>query len=106
MRGFCRSVAAIVVAYGQLVWMAAAANAQGLSAALSGFDADSYSDVEDAINAVAASGDPRALEIIQALQDGRLLFDPTSTQVFIKDQDRLLEAATGHPAVGVNEDDL
>src|SRR6516225_161063 len=106
MRGFCRSVAAIVVAFGLLVLMAAAANAQGLSAALSGFAADSYSDVEDAVNAVAASGDPRALEIIQALQDARLLFDPTSTQVFIKDQDRLLEAATGQAALGVNEDDL
>ena len=104
MRTFCRSVWAI--AFGLLVWMAATANAQSLPAAVSGFAADSYSEVEDAINAVAASGDPRALEIIQALQEGRLLFDPTSTQVFIKDQDRLVEAATGHPAVAVNEADL
>jgi urea transport system permease protein len=106
MRTFCRPVWAIVVAFGLLVWMAATANAQSLQAAVSGFAADSYSEVEDAINAVAASGDPRALKIIQALQEGRLLFDPTSAQVFIKDQDRLVEAATGHPAVGVNDADL
>jgi urea transport system permease protein len=107
MRAFCQSVCAIVVACSLLVLIAAAANAQGLQAALAGFAADSYSEIEDAINAVAASGDPRALEIIQALQDGRLLFDPTSNQVFIKDQtNQLIEAATGHPALGVSAADL
>jgi urea transport system permease protein len=106
MRGLYQCVWAIVVAFSLLVLIAAAANAQGLQAALSGFTSDSYSDVEDAINAVAASGDPRALAIIQALQDGRLVFDPNSNQVFIEDQDRLVEAATGHAAPGVNDADL
>jgi urea transport system permease protein len=106
MRALYQCVWAIVVACSLLVLMAAAANAEGLQAALSGFTSDSYSDIGDAIDAVVASGDPRALDIIQALQDGRLVFDPNSNQVFIKDQDRLVEAATGHAAPGVNDADL
>jgi urea transport system permease protein len=106
MPAFCQSVRAVLVAL-LLVLMTVTANAQSLEAALSGFAADNYSDVEDATNAVAASGDPRALEIIKALQDGRLLFDPTTKQVFIRDQaDRLVEAATGHAALGVSDADL
>jgi urea transport system permease protein len=106
MRALYRCVWAIAVAFSLLVSIAGAANAQSLQAALSGFSSDSYSDIGDAISAVVASGDPRALDIIQALQDGRLVFDPNSNQVFIKDQDRLLEAATGHAALGVNDAEL
>jgi urea transport system permease protein len=107
MRAFCQPVRALVVAIGLVVLMMAGGNAQGLDAALSGFTTDTYSDVEEAINAVAASGAPRALEIIQALQDGRLLFDLTSKQVFIRDQaGRLVDAANGLAAVSVNDADL
>jgi urea transport system permease protein len=107
MRAFCQPVRALMVAIGLVVLVTAAGNAQGLDAALSGFTTDTYSDVEEAINAVAASGAPRALEIIKALQDGRLLFDPTSKQVLIRDQaDRLVDAANGLAAVSVNDADL
>jgi urea transport system permease protein len=81
--------------------------AAGFAQALSGFTADSFSDTEDAINAVAASGSPRALPVIQALQDGRLQFSAETKQVFIKvGSDQLLDAATGQPFAGTPPADL
>ena len=49
-------------------------NAQAYEAALAGFTKDSFNDTDSAIGAVAASGNPLALQVIEALQDGRLLF--------------------------------
>ncbi len=46
--------------------------------ALSGFLADSYSDTASAVEAIAQSGNPRAYPIIEALQDGRLLYSADS----------------------------
>jgi urea transport system permease protein len=107
MPALTERVRAVVIALSLLLWLTAGAGAQGLEAALSGFAADSFSDTEEAINALAASGDPRARDIIEALRDGRLLFDPGSKQVFIRDESqRLLAAETGNPAAGVNEADL
>ncbi len=64
--------------------------------ALQGFLADSFSDTADAIEAVAASGSPRAAPVLEALQDGRLLFSAEAKKVFIKDAaGRLTDAATG-----------
>jgi urea transport system permease protein len=52
---------------------------------------------------VAASGSPLALEVIQALQDGRLFF--SGDKVFIKDKaGAVLEAATGEPAANAPSD--
>jgi urea transport system permease protein len=74
-----------------------AARAADFSAALSGFAADSYSDTVDAIGAVAASGDPQAAPIIQALQDGRLFFSADQS-VFYKDAaGQTFDAVTGQP---------
>jgi urea transport system permease protein len=106
----CGSVIALVAAVGFLLGVTAA-GAQGaasnLEQALSGFTADSFSDTEDAINAVAASGGPRALPIIEALQDGRLLFSADTKQVFIKTpSDELLDAATGQRLNGAPPADL
>jgi urea transport system permease protein len=56
-----------------LICMAYGAVAAPLEDALPKFAADSYSDTEAAIGAVAMSGHPRALVIIEALRDGRLL---------------------------------
>ena len=56
---------------------------------------------------MAASGNPLAATIIEALQDGRLLFSAESKKVFIKDQsDQLLDAATGEPVAGSAPADL
>jgi urea transport system permease protein len=59
---------------------------------------DSFSDTEAAVGALAASGNPQALTVISALQDGRLLIDPATKQVLIKQADgKIVDAATGAP---------
>jgi urea transport system permease protein len=92
---------AVVFALGLLVagtfGASAQSNTQTYEAALAGFTRDSFNDTDKAINAVAASGSPLALQVIEALQDGRLLF--TSDRVFIKDKSgAILDAASGKPA--------
>ncbi len=72
-------------------------SAQAYEAALAGFTKDSFNDTDGAIGAVAASGSPLALEVITALQDGRLAF--SGDKVFIRDKSgTVLDAATGKPA--------
>jgi len=104
---FMALVAALGIALGLLVGIGGAASAQNFEAALAGFTADSYSDTEQAINAVAVSGDPRAAAVIQALQSGRLLFSAEDKKVFIKDSaEQILDAATGKPIAGPAPADL
>ncbi|MFO1185285.1 MAG: urea ABC transporter permease subunit UrtB [Bauldia sp.] len=70
--------------------------ATGLADSLAGFANDSFADTVDALNAVAASGDPRAATIVEALRDGRLVFDPATKTVFYRDAaGTLSDAATG-----------
>ncbi len=60
------------------------------------FANDSFSDTDDAINALAASGNPLAYPIVSALQEDRLVADPTTKKVYIKQPDgTVLDAATG-----------
>ncbi|TMJ04808.1 MAG: urea ABC transporter permease subunit UrtB [Alphaproteobacteria bacterium] len=93
----CERIIALVFALGLLIAGALSASAQNFDAALAGFTKDSYNDTDSAIGAVAASGNPLALDVIQALQDGRLLF--SGDKVFIKDKaGATLDAATGKPA--------
>ena len=100
MRALYGRLRALAVAFGLLL-AAAAANAQSFDEALSGFTADSFSDTENAIGAVARSGNARAADVIAALQDGRLLFDPDGKKVYIKEKDdRIAEAATGQAVAG------
>ncbi|RFB79189.1 urea ABC transporter permease subunit UrtB [Methylovirgula sp. 4M-Z18] len=73
--------------------------AQDLSTALYGFTKDSFNETEKAINAVAASGDPRAADILSALQQERLLFQADPKGVYVKDASGTLSvAATGGKA--------
>src|SRR6478672_1467913 len=93
----CERIIALVFALGLLIAGALGASAQNYEAALAGFTKDSFNDTDSAIGAVAASGNPLALDVIQALQDGRLLF--SGDKVFIKDKaGATLDAATGKPA--------
>src|SRR5262249_31249017 len=63
--------------------------------------ADSYADTDAAINGVATSGNAMAAPIIEALQDGRLLFNPDDKKIYLKDKaDRLVDARTGAPLAG------
>jgi urea transport system permease protein len=110
MRAFCARAVALLAAVVLLVDVVAASadvSAENFATVLSGFTADSFSDTEDAINAVAASGSPRALPVLQALRDGRLSFSAGTKRVFIKSgSDELLDAATGEPLTGAVPDDL
>ena len=66
--------------------------------AVAKFATDDFSDTEEAIGVVAASGSPLAYPIISALQDERLMFDADSKKVYIKETDgKAIDAATGAP---------
>jgi urea transport system permease protein len=103
----CERIIAVVIAVGLLVAGALSANAQGnaqaYEAALNGFTKDSFNDTDGAIGAVAASGSPLALDVITALQDGRLFF--SGDKVFLKESaGAVLDAATGKPAASAPAD--
>ncbi len=78
-----------------LLLPAAGARASALDDALTQFAGDSYSDTEAAINGVAASGDERAVDVILALKDGNLYFDPADSKTYIKTGSGTVDAATG-----------
>ena len=75
--------------------------------ALAGFTTDSFSDTGTRIDAVAASGNPLAVRVLKALQDGRLLFSAEAKKVFYKDKTgKLFDAATGNAVAGDAPADL
>src|SRR6266545_1013236 len=101
MRGCYERCAALVLALALLLAGAPAANAQSYEQALAKFAADSYSETDAAVAGVAASGNPLASQVIEALQDGRLLFSAPDKKVYIKKIPAgLLDAATGQPVAG------
>lgn len=64
--------------------------------AVAKFANDEFSDTEEAIGAVAVSGNALAFPIIAALQDGRLSADPDTKKVYITQEDgKIIDAATG-----------
>jgi urea transport system permease protein len=102
MRAFCDRVLALVAALCAALCLFAAAlpaHAQSFEDALARFAADSFNDTEAAIGQAAASGHAMAQPVIQALQEGRLLFDGGTKRIYIRDQaGKILDAATGQPA--------
>jgi urea transport system permease protein len=78
-----------------------------MAAAIAHFVEDDFSETDTGIGEVAATGDPRAATIIEALQDGRLLFSAEQKKVYYKDgKGVLLDAATGAPVAGAEPDDI
>jgi urea transport system permease protein len=72
-----------------------------LATALAHFVEDDFSETDAGIAEVAATGDPRAAAIIEALQEGRLQFSTERKKVFYTDQSgKLLDAETGAAIVG------
>jgi urea transport system permease protein len=66
------------------------------------FANDEFSDTEEAIGAVATSGNPLAHPIISALQDGRLMADPDTKKVYVAQPDgNSIDATTGAPVASV-----
>src|SRR4051812_29222317 len=96
MTGLCGRLVALVIALGLLLVSPMGANAQSFDNALAGFTSDSFNDTDAASAAVAASGNSRALAIIQALQESRLLFTPDPKKVYIREPGgAIIDAATG-----------
>jgi urea transport system permease protein len=84
----------ILRAFVLLVGMASAALAGPYEEALPKFANDSYADTDAAIGIVASSGHPLAIDVVEALRDGRLLTG--AGQVFIRRASgELINAATG-----------
>jgi urea transport system permease protein len=89
-----------------LLGAAAGARAASFNEALTRFAADDYDETEAGIGEVAASGNAMAANVLDALQDGRLLYG-ADKRIFIKDpSDRLLDAASGRPVAGEAPPDL
>jgi urea transport system permease protein len=66
--------------------------------AVAKFATDDFSDSEEAVDAIASSGNPLAYPIISALRDERLMFDADTKKVYIKQEDgKAIDAATGAP---------
>ncbi|WP_370644829.1 urea ABC transporter permease subunit UrtB [Microvirga sp. ACRRW] len=77
-----------------LIGFGARAMAGPYEEALPKFASDSYADTEAALSAIAGSGHGRALTIVEALRDGRLLVG--EGQVYIKESSgSIVDAATG-----------
>jgi urea transport system permease protein len=78
-----RDLAALLLALAVLATLAGGARADPFAQALGRFTADSFNDTIEGVNALAASGHPRAAAVITALQDGRLLFSASTGRVVI-----------------------
>jgi urea transport system permease protein len=66
------------------------------------FANDEFSDTDEAIGAVATSGNPLAFAIISALQDGRLMADPDSKKVYVTQPDgKIIDAVTAEPVASL-----
>jgi urea transport system permease protein len=97
-------LAILLLALGQLMVLtppATAQSAERYDQALARFTADSFGDTEAGIAGVAASGNPLAAKVIEALQDGRLLFNPDDKKVYVREASgRHIDAGTGQAVAG------
>jgi urea transport system permease protein len=98
MKFFGRLVVSVLTLSLVIAFASSSAFSQTLDDALTKFSADSFSQTEEGINAAAATGSPRALVIIEALQAGQLFFDPASKRIFIRQGVTTADAATGAAA--------
>jgi urea transport system permease protein len=84
-----------------LFWLAlgSTAAAGSFDDALSRFASSKFDEIEAAVTAVAASGEPRAVAVLEALATGNLLVQPAGRRVYIKSgTGALSDAATGEAA--------
>jgi urea transport system permease protein len=107
MLGLCNRLLAFVLALGILAAVPVAVQAGPYEDALAHFLADDFDETITAVNGVAASGNPLAATVIEALQDERLFVSAESKTVYFRDKsDRLMDAATGQPVTGPAPADL
>jgi urea transport system permease protein len=89
-------IRALVLSVLLIVAFASPAFAGPFEDAVAKFANDEFSDTEEAIGVVAASGNPLAFPIISALQDSRLSADPDTKNVYVTQADgKVIDAATG-----------
>jgi urea transport system permease protein len=93
-----RALRDLLAAFLLLASLSTGALAATFAESLAPFAEDSFPKTEAALAAVAASGDPQAAAVINALQDGKLVFDPADKHIYIKVDSGLLDAETGQPA--------
>jgi urea transport system permease protein len=87
---------ALFVSFLLIAALAVPAFAGPFEDAVAKFANDEFSDTEEAIGIVAASGNPQSFPIISALQEGRLSADPDTRKVFLTQGDgKIVDAATG-----------
>ena len=107
MLGLCHRLLLLLPVLGCLAALPTAAAAGPYEDALSHFLTDDFDDTIEAVNAIAASGNPLAATVIEALQDERLLFSAESKTVYFRDaSDRLMDAATGSAVTAAAPADL
>ena len=83
---------------------ARAAGADDFRAALTGLSHASADDVAAAVQALAASHDPRALRVLLALRDGDVTVDD-SGGVYVRDKDgNVRDALSGAPTAGIGHE--
>ena len=97
LRQFSKVLAA---AFLLLAVVATGTKAATFAETLAPFAEDSFPKTEAALAAVAASGDPQAAAVIEALQAGKLVFDPATKLVYVKTDSGLLDASTGQAVPG------
>jgi urea transport system permease protein len=101
------AVSLIVALVAGLALGCVAAHAAALDDAIAHFTADDFDETITGISQVTASGDARAAVILQALQNGTLMFSAEKKSVYIQDDaSKLTDAATGQPVPGDPPDDL
>jgi urea transport system permease protein len=85
-----------------LIVIAVPAFAGPFEDAVGKFANDEFSDTEEAVSAIATSGNPLAFSVISALQDGRLMADPDTKKVYVGEPDgKSIDAATGAPVAAI-----
>jgi urea transport system permease protein len=107
MLGLCNRLLALLAALGILIALPAAAVGGPYEDALARLLTDDFNDTIEAVNGIAASGNPLAATVIEALQDERLFFSAESKTVYFRDASgQLIDSATGRPAAGAAPADL
>lgn len=86
---------ALLLSLGLLAAGQAAAQTQAWDDTLAKFATDSFNDTDAGIGAVAASGNPLAARLIEALRDGRLLYQPDDKKIYLRETGGMIDVATG-----------
>jgi urea transport system permease protein len=106
MAGCRQCCLALLLAVGMLFVGTLTTIAESYEEALAKFAADTFNDTDAAIAGVAASGNSLAVKVIEALQDGRLLFG-TDKKVYLRDTDGVMrDAASGMVLAGSAPENL